>query len=163
MPREFRRELMTVSVFMVIVALLLMGCAGGIAENPKTAVGAAGGAAAGGLIGAAASGSPAAIAAGVILGGLAGGAVGNMLDQKDHELAQKAAQRAFETAPAGVGVPWNNPDNGHTGTITPTRTYQVADGGYCREYQQTVTVGGQHQQGYGTACRQPDGSWKVVH
>jgi surface antigen len=156
------RELMTICAFIATLAIVLMGCAGGIQQNPKTAVGAAGGAAAGGLIGAAASGSPAAIAAGVILGGLAGGAVGNMLDQRDQELAQQAAQRAFETAPAGVGVPWTNPDNGHAGTITPVRTYQVADGGYCREYQQVVTVGGQQQQGYGTACRQPDGSWRVV-
>lgn len=32
----------------------------------------------------------------------------------------------------------------------------------CREFQQTVTVGGQPQQGYGTTCQQPDGSWQIV-
>ena len=26
---------------------------------------------------------------------------------------------------------------------------------------QTITVGGEVQQGYGTACRQPDGTWKI--
>jgi len=25
-----------------------------------------------------------------------------------------------------------------------------------------VIVGGQEEQAYGTACRQPDGSWKIV-
>jgi len=150
-------------VSIVVVTVLVAGCAGGIGENPKTAIGAAGGAAAGGLIGAVASGSPAAIAGGVILGGLAGGAVGNLLDQRDHQLAAQAAQQALEKAPTGTAVPWTNPDNGHAGVVTPVRTYQVADGSYCREYQQTVTVGGQQQQSHGTACRQPDGSWRIAN
>jgi surface antigen len=46
--------------------------------------------------------------------------------------------------------------------VTPTRTYQQSSGEYCREYQQTVTVGGKTQEAYGTACRQPDGTWKIV-
>ena len=44
----------------------------------------------------------------------------------------------------------------------PVRTVQQADGTYCREFQQTVTVGGRTEEAYGTACRQPDGSWKIV-
>ena len=32
----------------------------------------------------------------------------------------------------------------------------------CREFQQTLVVNGQEQPGYGKACRQPDGSWKIV-
>ena len=32
----------------------------------------------------------------------------------------------------------------------------------CREFQQTVMVGGQPQQGYGTTCLQADGSWQIV-
>lgn len=34
--------------------------------------------------------------------------------------------------------------------------------GYCREYSQGVTIGGQRQSSYGVACLQPDGSWQVV-
>ncbi len=41
----------------------------------------------------------------------------------------------------------------------PTRTN---DGRYCREYQNTVKVGGNRQSSYGTACQQPDGSWEIV-
>jgi surface antigen len=37
-----------------------------------------------------------------------------------------------------------------------------AAGTWCREYRTTVTVGGLAQQAFGTACRQPDGTWKVV-
>lgn len=32
---------------------------------------------------------------------------------------------------------------------------------YCREFTETINVGGQLQQGYGVACRQPDGSWQI--
>lgn len=37
-----------------------------------------------------------------------------------------------------------------------------ADAGYCREYTQRVVVGGRVQESYGTACLQPDGSWRVA-
>jgi hypothetical protein len=32
----------------------------------------------------------------------------------------------------------------------------------CREFQQTITVGGTPQAGYGTTCQQPDGTWRVA-
>ena len=32
----------------------------------------------------------------------------------------------------------------------------------CREYQSTAVVNGQQVQSYGTACLQPDGSWRIV-
>jgi len=32
----------------------------------------------------------------------------------------------------------------------------------CREYQTTIQVNGQPQQSYGTACQQPDGTWRIV-
>jgi surface antigen len=33
---------------------------------------------------------------------------------------------------------------------------------YCREFQQQAAIGGEIREVYGTACRQPDGSWQVV-
>ncbi len=38
---------------------------------------------------------------------------------------------------------------------------QAQDVPYCREYQRKVTVGGKIVDSYGTACMQPDGSWKL--
>lgn len=32
----------------------------------------------------------------------------------------------------------------------------------CREYTKTINIGGRIQQGYGTACLQPDGSWEIL-
>ena len=149
---------------LVLLAAVLAGCdpTTGMV-GPKATVGGLGGAAAGGLLAAGVGGSPAGIAAGVILGGLIGGAIGDRMDAADRREAQQAATRALETAPAGSSVAWRNPDSGNSGAITPTRTYQAASGQYCREYQQTITIDGQQHRAYGTACRQPDGSWQVVN
>jgi len=146
-------------VTLVIVALT--GCAT-IESNPKTTIGAVGGGTVGGLIAAAAGGNPAAIAASVIGGILVGGLVGNLLDERDKKMAAEAERKALETAPSGTSVTWKNPDNGHAGTVTPVRTYQTSTGQYCREYQTNVTIEGKSDKAYGTACRQPDGSWKIV-
>jgi len=32
----------------------------------------------------------------------------------------------------------------------------------CREYSGTITIDGQPQRSYGTACLQPDGTWRIV-
>ncbi len=76
-------------------------------------------------------------------------------------MAIQAANNAFENARTGEASTWRNPDSGNSGSITPTRTYQAPSGGYCREYQQDIIVGGETHKSYGTACRQPDGSWKI--
>jgi surface antigen len=47
--------------------------------------------------------------------------------------------------------------------VTPTQTFQTQDGRYCREYTADARIGGRVQQTYGTACRQPDGSWQIVN
>jgi surface antigen len=144
-----------------VTTFALASCAT-IDDNPKAAIGGLGGATVGGLIAAAAGGGGAGIAAGVIGGALLGGLVGNYLDDRDKKMAADSANRALETAPSGQSVAWHNPDSGHSGTVTPVRTYQ-SGGTYCREYQQTVTIDGKPQQSYGTACRQPDGSWKIAN
>lgn len=40
--------------------------------------------------------------------------------------------------------------------------YTTPSGLTCREYQTTVRVGNMLQPSYGTACLQPDGSWRIV-
>jgi surface antigen len=129
--------------------------------GPKMGIGAALGAAGGGLLGAAAGGGAAGIAAGVLLGGLVGGATGSYLDDQDKRTAAAAAQQALNDKPSGTTTTWKNPDSGNSGSVTPIRTYQTQTGQYCREYEQTVTIGGKPQKSYGTACRQPDGSWQL--
>jgi surface antigen len=157
---SMKRAIATRLVAFLLLVVFATSCET-VQNNPKAFLGGAGGAAAGGLIAAAAGGGAAGIVGGVLIGGLLGGAIGNHLDQKDKELAARNAQLSLESARTGQTSTWRNPDNGHSGTITPTRTYQSPSGAYCREYQQQITVGGEKQQSYGTACRQPDGSWKI--
>jgi surface antigen len=84
------------------------------------------------------------------------------LSKDDIGRAERAALTAFETTPAGQTTIWRNPGNGHWGTLTPLRTFQDASGRYCREYRQTVTIGGQEHQGNGSACREPDAVWRIM-
>jgi len=130
-------------------------------DNPKAVLGSLGGAAAGAGIAAIAGGSAGWIVAAGLAGGLLGGAIGHRLDNKDKQMAAQAAANAFENNRTGQSAGWKNPDSGNSGTITPTKTYQAGSGQYCREYRQDVVIGGEKQQAYGTACRQPDGSWKI--
>jgi surface antigen len=130
-------------------------------DNPKAVLGSLGGAAAGGVIAAVAGGSTGWIVAGTLAGGLLGGAIGHKLDDRDKRMAAEAAHLAFEQNHTGQSSTWQNPDSGNSGSVTPTRTYQIANGQYCREYTQDIFIGGEKHESYGTACRQPDGSWKI--
>lgn len=135
------------------------GYNGGPKQGIGTLAGAAAGAVAATNIGKG-KGNIAAIAIGTLLGAAVGSEIGASLDRADKLYMNHTAQYGFETAPSGATVQWNNPDSGNYGTFTPVRTYQSGNT-YCREYNQTISVGGRLQEGYGTACRQPDGSWQL--
>ncbi|MBX6370047.1 MAG: glycine zipper 2TM domain-containing protein [Rhodospirillales bacterium] len=146
---------------LVLASAILVGCAD---YGPKEMGGSLIGAGVGGLAGAQfgrGKGQLAATGAGALLGALVGGSAGRSLDRADRLYMSRAAADTFEHVPSGHASRWRNPDSGNWGTITPMRTYETAYG-YCREYQQTIVVGGRYEESYGTACRQPDGSWRVV-
>jgi surface antigen len=121
------------------------------------ALGAAAGAAIGSQVGKG-DGRTAAIVGGSIIGLIVGGSIGRAMDQVDHNCIGQALERA-ET---GQPVAWHNADTGARYQITPTRTYKESDGRYCREYWTEGIIDGRVQELYGTACRQPDGSWQVA-
>lgn len=148
----------------VLLTLTLSSCATlkqDYQENPKALLGGVLGAGAGAGIAALAGGSPGAIVGAAVGGALLGGIVGHKLDNRDKQMAAQAAQQAFEKNVAGTPSVWNNPDSGNSGSITPTKTYQLANGQYCRQYHQTIVIGGEPQTSYGTACRQADGTWQI--
>jgi len=118
------------------------------------------GAVAGGLLGSTIGqgrGQVLAIAAGTVAGGIVGGMIGKSMDDTD----RLKAQAAIEHNRTNQASTWHNPDTGATYTVKPKKTYQRANNQYCREYTMTADIAGKKQQTYGTACRQPDGSWKV--
>jgi len=69
----------------------------------------------------------------------------------------------LNTVQTGYTQRWQDPDLQVSGSVTPTRTYTLASGQYCREYQQEIVVDGRPVSGFGRACRQPDGSWETVN
>jgi surface antigen len=153
---------------MAVAALSLSACAengtGPGSWGSKQTIGTGAGALAGGLLGSQVGGGSGrlwATGAGVLLGGLLGNEIGSSLDKADQAAAMQAQQSAY-AAPIGQTISWNNPQSGHSGTFTPVRDGTSSNGQYCREYQSTVTVGGEAKKAYGTACRQPDGQWQIV-
>ena len=83
----------------------------------------------------------------------------NYLDEaQEREL--EAAQVAATTAPIGEAITWKQ--GNAKGQVVATREGTSVSGRYCREFQQQVSIGGKTEQAYGTACRNPDGSWEVV-
>lgn len=158
------KYLMAAAVLAVSVALA--GCAphgqGGISKKTGgTLIGAGLGGLAGAQIGKG-SGKLAAVAIGALAGAFIGRQVGASLDRADRLAMERTAQGALERNKIGQPSTWTNPDTGHSGTIKPVKTYKTARNQYCREYQQTVTIGGKTERAYGTACRQPDGTWKIL-
>jgi len=148
---------------LVLTASLLAGCASDMGQ--KQGVGSLGGAVAGGLAGSAfgsGTGKMVAVGIGSVLGAFLGGEMGRSLDRADQLYANQAASTAY-SAPVGQTINWNNPDSGNSGQITTTRDgYQQGSNAYCREYSQAINVGGRTQTAHGTACQQPDGTWKIV-
>ncbi len=133
----------------------------GTKEGVGTLAGAALGGWAGSQIGSG-EGRGLAIATGVLLGGFLGNNIGKGLDKADRLQAERAGYRAFEYNRSGEASSWRNPDSGNSGYVTPRPAYQSSNGQYCREYSQTINVGGDRETATGTACRQRDGTWKIV-
>ncbi len=155
---KFRRLAMIVALPLIVAACANVG---GPKQIGGGLLGGGLGALAGSQIGSG-RGQLAAVAIGTLLGAFIGGEAGKSLDRADLLFAEQTMQRGLETTRSGSTSSWANPDNGNSGTFTPTRTFQTADGRYCREFQGSVTIGGKTEQAYGNACRRPDGSWQIV-
>ncbi len=148
----------------LLSAFTLSACEAGPKEGFGTFMGALGGAVVGSAISDNGRGGS---ANGMVIGALAGGIIGNSigrsLDEQDRRSMYRAQQAALETYPSGQSATWYNPDTGNSGSYIPQPAQQNNDGQYCREFQQTVTIGGKTESAYGKACRQPDGDWKIVN
>lgn len=145
-------------VALFLVALTTSSCL----ENPKETGGALLGGAGGALIGSTiggGSGRLVAVAAGAILGSIAGSAIGRSLDENDRRMAAEATQRSLNTGQTEKWQRVNSNNEQVTIEVAPRRL--TNDG--CREYQQTVSIGGRTQQAYGRACKDRNGDWQIVN
>jgi surface antigen len=144
-------------IILLAPIVFLTGC-----ENmSKRDTGAVLGGIAGGIIGnqvGKGTGRTAAIIVGSIAGSFIGGSIGKQMDEND----RYHSQQALESNPVNRTSSWRNPDSGNTYQVTPTRTYE-SDSGPCREYTTEAVINGRSETIYGTACRQPDGSWQAAN
>ncbi|MEK9684809.1 MAG: RT0821/Lpp0805 family surface protein [Rhodospirillaceae bacterium] len=152
--------------FLGISLISLSGCVS-TGDGQKQGIGSVMGAAVGGLLGSKVGGGQgklAATAIGAVTGFLIGGEIGKSLDKADKIFAAQTANRALENNRSGETSSWSNPDSGHSGTFTPTRTThtRARHGKDCREYEQTITVDGRSEKATGIACRRRDGTWKIA-
>ena len=149
------KKIITV-LLVAVLSMPLIGC------QTKQQSGTVLGAVAGGMIGSTVGrgdGRTVAIIAGSLLGAYVGSEMGRYMDENDARKANAALEYNRDNQPST----WHNPNSGADFETTPTRTYQANNGQYCREYQTDIIVNGRHEKAYGTACRQPDGSWKVMN
>ncbi|MDF1552761.1 MAG: RT0821/Lpp0805 family surface protein [Deferrisomatales bacterium] len=141
-----------------VLMLALAACAGGRKETAGTLLGGALGGVLGSHVGGG-HGRTAGVIIGTLLGALVGQDIGRSLDEAD----ELRAAHVLEKNKTGQTSTWENPDKGTQVAVTPIKTYQAPSGQYCREYQTEVAIGGQTEKAYGTACRQPDGQWKIIN
>jgi surface antigen len=80
----------------------------------------------------------------------------------DQQVITTNIQSTLEYNKTDQAAVWTNPDTGNSGTTVPVRTFTNAGGQPCREFVSTIVIAGEEQQGYGTACRQPDGTWQIA-
>jgi len=68
---------------------------------------------------------------------------------------------AYASYPVYSGPPapidWNAYDDG----VTVVSEGYDDRGRYCREFQKEIRIGGRLERGYGIACREEDGSWRI--
>ena len=150
------KKVLAMFIFMM-ASLSLLGCS----EMTKQDVGTLSGGLVGGVVGShfgGGSGRLVAIGLGTLGGALIGGSIGKSMDDVD----RMKMQRALESNPVGQPAYWQNSKTGTNYTVVPVKNVTHQGNKYCREYRTTAVIGGKSEQVYGKACRQPDGSWKVV-
>lgn len=132
--------------------------------GPQETAGGLAGAVLGGLLGSQfgrGDGALLATGTGVLIGTLIGSEIGRSMDDVDR-LRTNEAIRVAHQAEIGETIRWNNTQSGNFGTVTVLRDGVTSSGRYCREYRQTITIDGRRAVGTGIACRQPDGTWRIV-
>lgn len=114
------------------------------------------------------SGKTAATVGGVILGGIAGNAIARDACKDkyaDQYYYQGSYYDAFNDPEEGREYSWRNPYSNNYGYVTPGEYYDDGYGDYdgpCRQFYQRVYIDGRAETATGVACRQPDGTWRIV-
>jgi surface antigen len=148
----------------IISALIVLFCSMSLVSCSNMSnqdVGVVTGGVAGGLLGSTVGGGSGrilAIAAGTLAGAFIGSKIGKSMDDTD----RMKMNQALNNNAVGQPAYWTNQKSGQAYQVVPVKNVTVDGNQYCREYRTMADIGGKKQQVYGTACRQPDGSWQTV-
>jgi len=124
------------------------------------------GAIAGGVVGSQigrGGGQAVATGVGVVTGAVIGNEVGQSIDNANRSTYPMSPSYSYDpgAAPFSVGYMPYAPNYVAPPAAPPIYVDQSA-GTYCRPFSQEIIIDGQRQESYGTACLQPDGSWRVT-
>ena len=140
--------------------------------DADVAVGTGLGAIVGGVIGnqfGRGGGRTAATIGGVLLGGIAGNAIAKDTcrdERHDAYYYNNTYSDAFDDPDEGEEYAWRNPHTNNYGYVTPGDYYEDGYDDYsgpCREFEQRVFIDGRPETATGVACKQPDGTWRIVN
>lgn len=149
----------------IILAVSVGGCAN-VDMTREEMLGTAAGAAAGGFLGYQFGGGLLMNSLFATVGTVAGGAGGfyatRSLMGSDLAAYERTTQKGLVQADDGQILDWQNLETGNSGIFRTIRSFQLADGRYCRQYRTTVSFARNVHSGVGMACRQDKGQWQIV-
>jgi surface antigen len=138
-----------------ILMVCLIGCLVVSCASPSAQKGGVGGAAGGALIGQVIGHDTEATLLGAAIGGILGYVVGNEMEKYD----RIRLNRTYETTPSYESTRWQNPDTGHSYSVTPRPAYEDPQyGRVCRKAEIEATIDGKREITEAVACRE-DGHW----
>lgn len=79
----------------------------------------------------------------------------------DWKLTTAALGEALGQKDEGVSIPWQNPNTGSRGTVTPVAAAYIKDGFACRNFIASHIGDGRDAWYEGTACRVHRGEWEI--
>jgi surface antigen len=103
-------------------------------------------------------GRNAAIIGGAIIGVIVGGNIGRSMDRVD----QGCVGQILEHDPDGNRVAWFDAEGGTEYQVTPEMPFKDRSGRYCRKYLTDAADDGVNRRTYNTACRESNGTWKMI-
>ena len=86
------------------------------------------------------------------------GLIGQQMTEQD----RGRVKLALDNNSNNQSTAWQSAQGRTSYKVTPVRTFNEAGGTRCRDFDTQATTDGRHQRIRGTACRQPDGSWRPL-
>ncbi len=97
----------------------------------------------------------------IVTGSLAPAAAPALPADSDLALAKAAAAEVVGSGVKDASQPWENPQTGARGTVTPIADAYTQDGFLCRDFLASYVRSGAESWLQGDACRMHKGKWTV--